>query len=784
MTILNWQPAPFGGNGVLGIATNWAPGVAPTALDTLNFNSGALVTTLSGTATALNANFSGPTATTWTLSGAQLSLGGLLTVNALATLSGSGTVTGAITDNGTIKASGGLLTLSGPIGGTGLLQIAAGATLDVTSTSAGETISFLGSTGTLIDHQAGAIGTAISGFVTGDTIDLSSLAFAPGATATIAQGVLTVTSGAVSETLSLTGIGNGTSFTVTADASGGTDIAMVPPPPVTTVSTTLNWSPPPAAGRFGTVSTDLGNGANWGGVVPTGINTLNFNSVANTHTLAGVATALNANFSGVTPWTLLGANLTLGGLLTVNAGATLSGSGTVNGNGSVIDNGRIDATGGLLTLSGPVTVGPAGSITLESGTLALSSLSPSLLRIGATMSGFGTVNGSITDNGTISATGGSLTLSGPVGGIGLLNIGVGATLDVNTTGTGDTISFQDSTGTLVAGQAGTVGAIISGFVAGDTIDLSALKFAPGATATIAGGVLTVTSGAAKETLSLTGFGNGSSFSVTADTSGTGTYVGVVTATAGGLIAGTANNDTLTAPATGADYTLLGRAGNDTLIGGTGNDTLNGGVGVDTMTGGLGNDTYFVDNALDVVKENVGGGSDTVWASVSYTLQTGTPLAPGPEIEFLRANSATGVTLTGNQFSHHIFGGAGADTLIGGAGNDTLSGGAGNDILNGGAGNDVLNGGAGNDTLTGGAGSDVFQYSAAGFGHDIITDFNPLIGGDRLGIVGLGVTAATFASSVTITASGVNTLVTIGADSIQLNGVAATSVHQSNFNLAL
>jgi Ca2+-binding RTX toxin-like protein len=142
-----------------------------------------------------------------------------------------------------------------------------------------------------------------------------------------------------------------------------------------------------------------------------------------------------------------------------------------------------------------------------------------------------------------------------------------------------------------------------------------------------------------------------------------------------------------------------------------------------------------------------------------------------------------VTLTGNQFSHHIFGGAGNDTLIGGTGNDTLSGGAGDDILNGGAGNDVLNGGAGNDTLTGGAGSDVFQYSAAGFGHDIITDFNPLIGGDKLGIVGLGITAATFASSVTIAASGVNTLITIGTDSIQLNGVAAASIHQSNFNLA-
>jgi hypothetical protein len=257
MTLLTWQPGLFGANGVLGIATNWTPGFVPTALDTLNFNSGALNTALSGTATALNANFSGPTATTWNLSGVQLNLGGLLTVNALATLSGTGTVTGTIADNGTITANGGLLTLSGPVSGTGQLQIAAGATLDVTSTSAGETISFLAAPpgtvgGTLIDHQAGAIGTTISGFAAGDTIDLRSLTFAAGATATIAQGVLTVTSGAASETLNLgTGIGNGTSFTVTTDASGGTDIAMVPPPPVTTVPTTLTWSPPPFIGRFG-----------------------------------------------------------------------------------------------------------------------------------------------------------------------------------------------------------------------------------------------------------------------------------------------------------------------------------------------------------------------------------------------------------------------------------------------------------------------------------------------------------------------------------------------------
>jgi len=240
----------------LGTAANWAPVSVPTATDSLTFSSRPGL--LTGTAQGLNADFSG--VGTWNLSGAQLTLAGLLTVdgtlstslarvtagsvavNAGATLSGSGTVTGAITDNGTIMASGGLLTLSGAVGGTGLLQIDVGATLDVKSASAGETISFLGGTGTLVDHQGGTIGAAISGFVAGDTIHLSSLALAPGAAATIAGGVLTVTSGATSETLNLTGVSNATIFSVTADASGiGTDVTIgaASPPPVST--------PPPSS---------------------------------------------------------------------------------------------------------------------------------------------------------------------------------------------------------------------------------------------------------------------------------------------------------------------------------------------------------------------------------------------------------------------------------------------------------------------------------------------------------------------------------------------------------
>ncbi len=157
----------------------------------------------------------------------------------------------------------------------------------------------------------------------------------------------------------------------------------------------------------------------------------------------------------------------------------------------------------------------------------------------------------------------------------------------------------------------------------------------------------------------------------------------VTAPQGVRLTGTAANDTLAGGA--GNDTLVGGAGNDTLISGAGNDTLNGGAGADSMVGGSGNDVYFVDNAGDVVNEAAGffgGGPDTVFASVSYSLGANT------EVEALRANSATGVKLTGNAFSHTLVGNAGNDTLVGGTGNDTLNGGAGADSMVGGTGNDV------------------------------------------------------------------------------------------------
>ncbi|HZG08980.1 MAG TPA: M10 family metallopeptidase C-terminal domain-containing protein [Allosphingosinicella sp.] len=127
-------------------------------------------------------------------------------------------------------------------------------------------------------------------------------------------------------------------------------------------------------------------------------------------------------------------------------------------------------------------------------------------------------------------------------------------------------------------------------------------------------------------------------------------------------------------------TLTGGAGDDTLEGLGGNDMLDGGTGADKMSGGTGNDIYIVDNAGDQVIELAGEGTDTVRASISYTL--------GANIEnlVLTGTAANGTgngldnVITGNALSNHLNGGAGNDRLIGGDGVDFLTGGAGNDIF--------------------------------------------------------------------------------------------------------
>ena len=213
---------------------------------------------------------------------------------------------------------------------------------------------------------------------------------------------------------------------------------------------------------------------------------------------------------------------------------------------------------------------------------------------------------------------------------------------------------------------------------------------------------------------------------------------------------------------GLDNAITGSAVNDVLVGAGGNDTLLGGLGADNMTGGTGNDNYFVDNGGDAVTENVGEGSDTVYASISYTLTANVEtLVQQGGADLQGYGNTLANTLIGNSGNNLLNGGIGADGMQGGAGNDTYfvdnvgdgvveSAGAGNDTvfstvnftlsanvetlilqgsadlqgygnslvntLYGNAGSNLLSGGVGADLMVGGAGNDTyFVDNIADFG---------------------------------------------------------------------
>src|SRR5439155_603272 len=130
-----------------------------------------------------------------------------------------------------------------------------------------------------------------------------------------------------------------------------------------------------------------------------------------------------------------------------------------------------------------------------------------------------------------------------------------------------------------------------------------------------------------------------------------------------ILNGGRGNDTLIG-GDGNDM-LFGDDGNDTLNGGAGNDTLNGGKGIDTMdgadtmSGGLGDDGYNVDDAGDVVIEEVDGGIDSVLSFITYTLPA--------NVENLRLFGVAGVDGVGNELDNSITGDYGDNVLHGLAG---------------------------------------------------------------------------------------------------------------------
>jgi Ca2+-binding RTX toxin-like protein len=271
-----------------------------------------------------------------------------------------------------------------------------------------------------------------------------------------------------------------------------------------------------------------------------------------------------------------------------------------------------------------------------------------------------------------------------------------------------------------------------------------------------------------------------------------------------VIDGAAGNDTLEGGA--GNDALYGGDGNDILRGGDGNNTLDGGAGndvlfssatsVDNLTGGTGDDVYEIHNIADIITENPGSGTDTVWTDVSYTL------AANVENMYLvgsingTGNAGDNTIVSYGAGEHTIDGGAGNDFLAGGTSNDTLLGGAGNDALYGGDGNDIIRSGDGNNTLDGGAGNDVLFSSATGLdtltggtgddvyeihnSNDIITE-NPGGGTDTVWTdisytLATGVETLILVGSINgIGSAGNNTIVGYGAGDNLINGGAGSDI---------
>jgi Ca2+-binding RTX toxin-like protein len=192
-------------------------------------------------------------------------------------------------------------------------------------------------------------------------------------------------------------------------------------------------------------------------------------------------------------------------------------------------------------------------------------------------------------------------------------------------------------------------------------------------------------------------------------------------------------------------TVWGSHGDDTVLGGKNEDSINAGAGDDYVDGQQGDDWITGDAGRDTL---IGGNGDD-------TLDGG----DGNDV------------LIGGNGADLLLGRDGDDTLIGGNGGDMLYGGDGDDMLLAGTGGDTLVGGAGDDIMIGGQGSDVYRFES-GFGHDLIDGFGR---GDQLmvsaDINGTGIYKASDLAKF-VSGNGHYTQITIGGDSIRLEGVSA------------
>ncbi|MGH6682429.1 MAG: beta strand repeat-containing protein, partial [Pseudolabrys sp.] len=251
--------------------TNYATVTGGTAaIDATSTLTGAAVVdnygAITGDVLAANAAFDNEAGAVWNLAGSSVFATGtnvLINAGTIDTTGTSSITSGgslSVTNTGTVNVQSGSLDIAANVAGTGAFTIANGATLEIGgSAGAGETVTFLGATGTLtLDHSeaspfAGQIadltGTSSSSHDSIDLVDMASAtasAHYVASTTNPTSWVLTVSDGSGhTDTFDLVNYPGSGVFTAPTDGGTGT---LVFDPPATAVATDL---PAP-----GVVSTD------------------------------------------------------------------------------------------------------------------------------------------------------------------------------------------------------------------------------------------------------------------------------------------------------------------------------------------------------------------------------------------------------------------------------------------------------------------------------------------------------------------------------------------------
>ncbi|HEY3897722.1 MAG TPA: NF038122 family metalloprotease, partial [Chthoniobacter sp.] len=563
-------------NGVSGVGTLTISSAATNTLSGVLSDgaAGQLALTQSGTGTTILSNtntYSGTTsvnAGTLQVNG-SLAAGSTVNIATAGTLSGTGEINGDVTMTGagTINLGsgavigGGLTITGGKWNGFGTVDGA------VTSSSGTFTLNGNLTTNTQLSVTGGTL--AGTGTLTGLLVYSSSSSATFGGVITGNNGGVTLNSG--TGTLTLTGanspsgtstvnsgtlqIGNGTSGnfgngSVMVNGSGilvtdlATNATFAPSVDLTSATATLKATQAGTNTLSGVIS---GSGIldqnGSGTTILTGANTFNGATNVNAGTLQiGNGTSGNLGGGNVTvlgssalaidmaDGTTLSSNVSLGTSTTLKAiessGTTtlsgvISGSGTFNQTGAgttIIANGTTDTYTGATNIS-------AGTLDVEGSLGAGSTVN---IATAGTLSGGGTVNGkaTLTGNGTINLSGGSID--------GTLAITGG-----NWTGTGTVNSLVTSSGgvfNLTGGLTAAAGVnVTGGMLTGNGTLTGSLNYTSSASSTFAG---VIAGGATGSSLTL------NNASATLTLTGTSTYAGPTTITAGTLQIGDSNSGNL------------------------------------------------------------------------------------------------------------------------------------------------------------------------------------------------------------------------------------------------